>query len=200
MTRVAVYIDYQNVYKSARRCFGHDEQSLPGCHGQFNPQRLGLLAVERGRIVDPARELEFVKVFRGEPSAVQTRTGQAAAQRQHERWRSLNRVSVLTRPLAGTPPHSIREKGIDVLMALGIALDARDDLYDVAVVCSRDTDLIPALAEAQRAGKRVEVQAWRGSSNRLNVPGSRVHCHWFNQHDYDGFLADLVDYTSRRRT
>ena len=48
------------------------------------------------------------------------------------------------------------EKGIDAMMALDIAIGARDDAYDVAVVVSADTDLAPAIEVALDAGKRVE--------------------------------------------
>ena len=49
------------------------------------------------------------------------------------------------------------EKGIDVLIALDLALGARDDRYDVAVLVSADTDLVPAIEVALDAGRRVET-------------------------------------------
>ena len=67
MTRVAVFIDYQNVYVRARQLFAPS-----GAHfveGQVQPLRLGTLLTDRGLAVDPLRRLEMVSVLRGEPSA-----------------------------------------------------------------------------------------------------------------------------------
>jgi hypothetical protein len=40
-SRVVVFIDYQNVYKAARRCMGL-ENSPSHIDGQFDPRRLGI--------------------------------------------------------------------------------------------------------------------------------------------------------------
>lgn len=50
----------------------------------------------------------------------------------------------------------MHEKGVDVKMALDIALGAVDDKYDVAIIVSSDTDLLPALEQAVKRGKEVE--------------------------------------------
>ena len=39
----------------------------------------------------------------------------------------------------------IREKGVDVKLALDLVIGAADNLYDTAIVISSDTDLIPAI-------------------------------------------------------
>jgi hypothetical protein len=74
MTRVAVYIDYQNVYMGARSCFG-DQHAAPQ-FGQVLPLRTGILLTDRGRVVDPDRELTAVHIFRGEPSGRHSPVGQ----------------------------------------------------------------------------------------------------------------------------
>ncbi len=48
------------------------------------------------------------------------------------------------------------EKGVDVKLALDLALGAVDDLYDVAILISSDTDILPAVEEAKLRGKKVE--------------------------------------------
>lgn len=48
------------------------------------------------------------------------------------------------------------EKGVDVKLALDIALGAVDNEYDVAVLISSDTDILPAITQAQLRGKTVE--------------------------------------------
>lgn len=53
--------------------------------------------------------------------------------------------------------HKIREKGVDVKLAVDLVIGAADDLYDVAVVVSSDTDLIPAIQYVRRyKNKQVE--------------------------------------------
>jgi hypothetical protein len=80
MTRVAVFIDYQNVYRGARTAFGLEQASF--VEGQINPLLVGRLLTDLGRRVDPHRELVAVRIYRGEPSPSRSPVGQAACQRQ----------------------------------------------------------------------------------------------------------------------
>ena len=48
------------------------------------------------------------------------------------------------------------EKGVDVKMAVDILVGAYEDLYDVAILVSSDTDLIPAIEKVKILGKEVE--------------------------------------------
>ncbi len=48
------------------------------------------------------------------------------------------------------------EKGVDVQLATDLLIGAFDDLYDVALVLSSDTDLIPAIMKVKELGKQVE--------------------------------------------
>ena len=41
--------------------------------------------------------------------------------------------------------NSIREKGVDIKLAVDLVVGAVDNLYDTAIVISSDTDLIPAI-------------------------------------------------------
>lgn len=49
-----------------------------------------------------------------------------------------------------------REKGIDVKLATDLIVGAVDDQYDVALIVSSDTDLIPAIDWVRNRGKKVE--------------------------------------------
>ncbi len=52
---------------------------------------------------------------------------------------------------------AIREKGVDVKIAVDLVVGAADNLYDTAIVISSDTDLIPAVKYVKGAkGKKVE--------------------------------------------
>jgi len=52
--------------------------------------------------------------------------------------------------------HKIREKGVDVKIAIDIVIDGIEDKYDTAIILSSDTDLIPAIKYVQSKGKKVE--------------------------------------------
>lgn len=62
--------------------------------------------------------------------------------------------------------HTIREKGVDVKMAIDIVIDGIEDKYDTAIVISSDTDLLPAIKYVQSKGKNVE---YVGFSNRISL-------------------------------
>jgi uncharacterized LabA/DUF88 family protein len=48
------------------------------------------------------------------------------------------------------------EKGVDVKMAVDLLVGAYEDIYDVAILVSSDTDLIPAIQKVKHLGKDVE--------------------------------------------
>jgi uncharacterized LabA/DUF88 family protein len=199
---VAVFIDYQNVYNHAKRAFRLNDHGH--LDGQIYPRRLGLLLTDRGRPGDDSRELERLHVYRGEPSPKHSPKGQAACQRQVRYWQSQARVEVETRPLKyylkghdskGEPLYDVREKGIDVRIALDMANGAFTDQFDVAVLFSCDTDLLPALEEVRSLGKRCEVASWKSPheySSRVQLP--KLWCHWLDETDY-GRVHDPTDYT-----
>lgn len=52
--------------------------------------------------------------------------------------------------------NKIREKGVDVQIAIDLVIGAVENLYDTAIVVSSDTDLIPAIKYIRSKGKKVE--------------------------------------------
>lgn len=196
-------MDYQNVYRRARECFlpsgaGHFVE------GQVHPRRVGALLAMRRRDRYPDRLLEFVAVYRGEPSAKHSPRGQGACQRQLAYWSSQGGVRPVTRPLhyyprghdsSGAEIWEPREKGIDVLIALDMLRGAIEDRYDVCVLFSGDSDLLPALEAVQDQGKIVEVVTWasQGRKQRLR-PTNGCFCHFLDAGDY-ARLHDATDYT-----
>ena len=90
-----------------------------------------------------------------------------------------------------------QEKGIDVRMALDIALLAYKGEYDGAIVCSADTDLIPAVEEVldDRSDAWVEVAGWRSDHfrQRLSIKSRNLWCHWLTREDYES-VRDDTDY------
>ncbi|MGF7236579.1 MAG: NYN domain-containing protein [Frankia sp.] len=96
-------------------------------------------------------------------------------------------------PAASPQGERPQEKGIDAL-ALDFAIMAVRGEYDVGIVFSTDTDLIPALeimvAMTGPAGEppRAEVAAWqvrgRRGTPRLSIPNRNIYCHWLAEDPY----------------
>lgn len=57
--------------------------------------------------------------------------------------------------LISYPDGSHHEKGVDVLLAVEMIRFAVDRKYDIAYLLSSDNDLVPAVKEVQRLGKKV---------------------------------------------
>lgn len=55
------------------------------------------------------------------------------------------------------------EKGVDVRIAVDMAVGAVRNEYDVCYLISSDTDLIPAIETAQEAGKKVVYVGFKGA-------------------------------------
>lgn len=80
-------------------------------------------------------------------------------------------------------------------LALSRAI-AIEDAYDVGVVVSADTDLLPALEAVIDIGAaHVEVAAWQ-RQHRLRLPlqTQQLWCHWIDEQEYR-HVEDLTDYT-----
>jgi uncharacterized LabA/DUF88 family protein len=193
--RLMVFIDYQNTYMSARRTFGYMEAE--NWHGQVHPRSVGELIASRYQ-TSPV-ELKQVRVYRGRPSNKHDRQGYAAFQRQFGVWQKTNLVEPISRGLrypATYPNDDAEEKGIDVLLALDFVVLALRDEYDIGVIFSHDTDLVPALEQATAAGKTPCVASWQpdtGYGHSINVKGSGVLCHWLPRVDYHR-IKDTRDY------
>lgn len=205
--RVVVFVDYQNTYRSARSVY-HNHQVDPHWYGQINPQLLGEYLAQASPY---SRELKQVRVYRGMPSSDRDRKGYSACRKQVAAWERLPNVKAVTRPLQypiGWPNQCLpgekpNEKGIDVQLALDMAIMAQRKEYDVGILMSLDTDLRPALEyvrELTRAwGKpRVEVASWTtpGQQNRrLSVSGSpQMFCHWIDEQAYKS-IQDNTSYS-----
>ncbi|WP_217913335.1 NYN domain-containing protein [Miltoncostaea marina] len=180
--RVAVFIDWQNAYRSARRAFGID--GMPSEHGNFCPFNLGrILAFGNGRGADGS--LCKVQVHRGLPTSSKDPTGHGACRRQAADWQKTSPVvQVHLRPLRYRPTYPADppvEKGIDVQLALGLVECVTAGKCDVAILLSNDTDLLPAVETVARlAGTdAIETAAWStgASSQRLRPKLPIYHHH-----------------------
>lgn len=137
--RTVVFIDYQNMYRSARDAFGW--RSEPGAIGNLRPYSLG-----RHMVREPGRALKQVRCYTGIHTARGHPKLYAMMQRRISAWLAQDpaRVHVFPRSLR-YGRQGPQEKGVDVELAIDFVSLALDDAFDVGVLASGDTDLVPAL-------------------------------------------------------
>lgn len=191
---VTVFLDYQNAH------LGGHENWCP--YGQpkhlclIDPLQLALLVVSRRA---PGGVLKEVQVFRGRPGSRQEPKSASRSDRQANEWGSDPRVKMFRRPLRyprdyGQPSctDKAQEKGVDVQLAINMVAGAIHRDYEVGMLVSHDTDLLPAIELAAQSGAHIEVVSW-GGKKRLRGPGI-AYSHTLDEAD---FLAvrDTRDYT-----
>jgi len=188
--RVIVFVDYQNLYKGARESFHTTDAS--GENGQVHPLQLGeAIAAEI-----PAGELKQMRVYRGIPSNQRDSRGYGAVRKQTAAWvrSSPEKIHVYHRPLQYLDGMAPREKGIDVQLAIDFVVMAVKGDYDVGVLFSADTDLVPALDAVcdltTDACPEAWVGAWDGPNYRrrcIRPSGKRqTPCIWLSLRHYNG--------------
>jgi uncharacterized LabA/DUF88 family protein len=198
---VAVFIDWQNAYRSARRAFGL--QNLPNEHGNFSPYQLArILAAANGRGANGT--LVRVQVHRGLPHSSRDSLGYAANRRQATAWvkEAPQIVVPCQRPLRypHDPADRPVEKGIDVELALGAVEQLATERCGVAIIFSHDSDLNPAVETIIRlkGPSAVETAAWSSPSHRSRLrqrPG--VHHHEISREVFQR-IATPVNYAHNR--
>lgn len=167
--RTVVFIDGQNMYKGAREAF--DLEHEKSHYGNFRP-----LGLARVLTQEQQRDLRQVRFYQGMPHPDRDRIGHSMAQRRIESWRADDPavVQIFTRTLR-YPPKQGREKGVDVQIAIDLVALAYDDEYDLAILASADTDLLPAVDFVVKRYKlkMIECVAWKplpGCEERTAAP------------------------------
>lgn len=199
-----VFLDWQNVYNSARRAF--HQRHDPFMDGQVDPVLLAIHLAGR----NTGQTLTQVRIYRGLPDSTKQPAAYAANQRQTAAWEKSPYVKVTRRALqypTGWPDASLagekpREKGIDVALAIDFVRLAIEDQYDVGILVSGDTDLKPALEAVWdykgAQGPRPETAAWSvpgRHDRRLALAHPRkLWCHWMVESVYRA-MTDPIDYT-----
>lgn len=186
-----MFIDAQNVYRDARRSFFQETDSSN--LGQVDHAKLATLLAERG-IAPPGktRVLEECRVYVGIPSSARQPHANAARLRQKAAWEKAG-AKVFGRPLQypkDWPQHKEQEKGVDVALAVDFVFNAARKNFDIGILVSTDTDLVPALEAGDSLYRawgtpKIEVASWKPSRKRLQVPGRPLWCHLLERADYD---------------
>ncbi|MFH1957533.1 MAG: NYN domain-containing protein [bacterium] len=196
--RVILFIDYQNTYKCARKTFFPCPDNFT--QGQYDPLAMGKLICSKAPPEYP-RILKEVRVYSGQPDGHKEPKGYGATQKQFSVWRKKG-IVVITRPLRYPPdwPDSkAEEKGIDVQIAIDFIAAAIDKKFDIGIIASTDTDLIPAIefvCDRYKNKPRAEACAWRGpgQNRQLYSKKYKLWCHYLKKTDYDSII-DSIDYT-----
>ncbi len=197
--RVAVFIDYQNCYGAARETFFQKNDPPP--LGGIAPMALAHAMASQG---GGDYDLVHVGVYCGIAERRKDLRTYLARQKQIKAW-EIAGAKVFARPLRYPPnwtpafQEKPEEKGVDVKLSIDAVMGAIQGVYDVAILASADSDLVPvadALLELQRAhgAPRVEAIAWKGQGfqKKLGLGGkAQVTYCWIA--DY-GPIGDSIDY------
>jgi uncharacterized LabA/DUF88 family protein len=198
--RVVVFLDYQNAYHRARDAFcAHDAAAR---EGQVDPLALGRLLA--GRV--PGGRVAGVRLYRGRPSKRRDPRSHSGYRRQTARQveRGEGLVTVISRDLRYPPDWPRRpaqEKGIDVALAVDFVMMVARGEFEVGILFSSDTDLVPALeavlALRPQDSPACEVAAWAAPGVRprsLSVRGASIRRHLLSEADFRT-VADHTNYT-----
>ena len=210
--RLVVFMDWQNIYKRARSCF-YMADDPDFTHGQVWPHKLSALLAQRVQENgDEDVTVAQTRVYRGAPRNDEDPTGYNAFQRQVTAWRACNNlVEVSKRDLIYPKSRNkygewvrndlpVKEKGVDVQLAVDLVALSVEGSFDHAVVFSSDMDLAPALEfvtkrhHEDKQRPSVSVAAWDGGSRLKTTTGRRVMCHWIKEEGFRS-LEDSRDYT-----
>ena len=196
--RLMLFIDIQNTYRGARESFFNN--AGPSVNGQFDPAKLGQLIESRGGPAGATCALKEIRAYTGRPDPRKDNKTYAAHMKQCAQWEK-NGVTVIHRELRyppNWPAQPAQEKGIDTALAIDFVTMAVDAAYDLGVIMSTDSDLLPALEFTHTryaATRPTAIAAWRSPQNnrRLSTPGRNIWCHWLHRPDYNT-AADPTNY------
>lgn len=155
------------------------------------------------RAEPPGRELTQVRVYTGRPSSSRDPKTYGAHMRQCARWAKDRDVVVVPRSIRyprNWPSEPAQEKGIDVHLAVDLVRGYVADEFDIGIVASTDTDLLPAIEALFELDRRkgyepVEVCAWQSGDNpkQLRMGARKLWCHPLERKQYN-HVRDLTDY------
>lgn len=193
MDRVAVFFDYENMHRTGHQVFASSGDQL------YRTVVDPILAAERlvAKRNRPS-ELIAINVFRGRPVPEHQPIPSSANDIQTQRWSSDTRVHVTRRDLKyhfdeNNKWVDAREKGIDVALAISLVSGAIKKEFDVAIVFSSDTDLLPALEFAYHETEAwIELACWSSARplwfrEARALPDQKLipYCHFLNEMDFN---------------
>jgi len=144
--RVAIYIDGSNTYNKLKS-FGLPEEGKKFDFSAFVSHIVGDRSLISKRY--------YVGIVRNHANSEK---GDVLVRKQQQFLETLRTAGFEIKPgKIMYDSDRIREKGVDVKLAVDLVIGAADDLYDTAIVISSDTDLIPAIKYVL-GGKKKNVE------------------------------------------
>lgn len=162
MDRVKIYIDSSNLYLGARKACGCGKVEI----GRFCRH----LAAGR-----PLVGVKYFCVDPPEPSRSRSNTNTKEGRKQFgaatdaylkqigflEQLNQWKKIELIKGRLQRTKTGELKEKGVDVLMAIHIVTDAIAPNFETSIVVTGDADLVVAINIAKNFDKRVEGAAFQ---------------------------------------
>ena len=142
--RVAIFIDGGNFYKKIR------QNNLIPKGVRFDYVKFTEF-LARNRSV--SKKSYYIGIVRNHDRSIKS---QKMVESQQKFLKSLENNGYQIKRGKIVYDNNIREKGVDVQIAIDLVIDAVENKYDTAIIVSSDTDLIPAIKYIRSKGKKVE--------------------------------------------
>ncbi|OCB41044.1 hypothetical protein A5675_11020 [Mycobacterium malmoense] len=198
LEQVAVFIDYENVRRSAAGAFL--DYGAQAHEGLVDP-------IELARYICSSRQrasaLKRAYVYRGRPSTEHQPKMASYFDKYRDLWeRSSAACKVRTRDLKydfdDDGSFRAREKGIDVWLATDLIAAAIGQKFDALVVVSSDTDLLPAVEYVlYDTPAHIEIAAWGAPGcyplyvrQELEQGRHRPFCHYLSKSVFEQIRQD----------
>lgn len=175
--RVAIFLDGSNFYHRIKDTELDFKQSLDFDYKSFAEW------LACGRNI--ASTIYYVGVVRKEPGNSKS---EELVKNQQKLFANLEKQNWAIKTGYMMKQNNIyKEKGVDVKLAVDLLDMAYQDKYDVAIIVSSDTDLIPSIERCRELGKRVE---YIGFSHRPSFAMQRYanSSRLLTKHDLEQFL------------
>ena len=142
--RVAILIDGGNFYKKIRK------DGLVPKGTRFDYVKFAKFLANGRPVASKAYYIEIVRNFD------RTEKSQKMVESQQKLLTGLENDGYEIKKGKIVYDNEIREKGVDVQMAIDLVIGTAENCYDTAIIVSSDTDLIPAIKYIKSKGKTVE--------------------------------------------
>jgi uncharacterized LabA/DUF88 family protein len=151
--KVAIYIDGGNFFKKVR------EYDLVPKGSAFDYLKFADLLARGRAIISKAYYVGIVRNFDNSEKS------QKMVESQQKVLSHIGNYGYIIKRGKIVYDNKIREKGVDVQIAIDMVVGAVEDAYDTAIIVSSDTDLIPAIKYIRSRGKKVEYVGFSESSS-----------------------------------
>lgn len=160
--RVAILIDGGNFYKKIRK------DGLIPKGTRFDYVKFAKFLAQDRPIVSKAYYIGIVRNFDN------TAKSQKMVESQQKLLTGLENDGYEIKRGKIVYDNDIREKGVDVQIAIDLVIGAVENCFDTAIIVSSDTDLLPAIKYIKSKGKSVEYVGFENAPSAGMIKESNV--------------------------